>query len=388
MEARLPDMPARPASRGEMIDAAIDRALSESRIVGAVVLVAQDGELVYRRAAGFADREAGRPMRLDTPFRFASVTKPFTVMAAMKLVEQGRLSPDDAVAEYLPHFRPRLGDGSTAEITVAHLMAHTAGLDYRFQQPRGGSYARAGVSDGLDEAHGTLADNLERIASVPLASRPGVMWRYSVATDVLGAVIEAAAGRPLEEAMQKLVLDPLELGARFHWPDDDLAAPYHDDEAAPRRMAGPVELALPYVEGPGIRFDPDRIRQHSAWPSGGGGMAGTASDVLALLEAFRTGDFLDAHLRDAARTSWIDVDEAAMGPGWGFSWFGSVLVDPAAAGSGWSKGSVSWGGVYGNWWCIDFARKRTVVSLTNTAYEGLFGRYVQDVSIAAAAENF
>ena len=384
MEARLSELPAPPASRNDMIDAAIDTALSDSRIVGAVVLVAEDGKRVYQRAAGLADREAGRPMQLDTPFRFASVTKPFTAMAATTLIEQARLAPDDPVAKHLPDFRPRLDDGSVAEITVAHLMTHTAGLDYRFQQPRDGSYAQAGILDGLEEGHGTLLENIKRIASVPLDSKPGTMWRYSVGTDVLGAVIEAVAGQPLDRAVQALVLDPLGLGARFHWERDDLAVPYHDTAPQPARMNGPVEVPLAYIEGSGIRFDPDRIRQRSAWPSGGGGMAGRASDVLTLLEAFRTGDFLRADLREAARTPWIKVDEAAMGPGWGFSWFGSVLTDPAAAGSGWSKGTVNWGGVYGHTWYIDFERKRTVVALTNTAYEGLFGQFAQDICKAAA----
>lgn len=369
----------------EKIDAAIDSAISERRIIGAVVLVAEDGTLIHQRAAGLADRELQRPVTPDTPFRFSSVAKPFTVMAALKLMEAGRLSSGDAVTRYLPAFEPRLEDGAVAEIKVAHLLTHTAGLDYRFQQPRDGSYARAGISDGLDEARDTLADNLARIASVPLASRPGEMWRYSVATDVLGGVIEAVAGMPLDQALRSLVLDPLGLGARFRWEGDDLAAPYRDAKLGPQRMQGPIELPLPFVEGPGVRFDPERIRQRSAWLSGGGGMAGRASDVLTLLEAFRAGDFLDAGLREAARTSWIKVDEATMGPGWGFSWFGSVLLDPTAANSAWSEGSVSWGGVYGNWWCIDFERRRTIVSLTNTAYEGLFGQYVQDLSSAAAA---
>lgn len=384
MEARLSEQPALPASRNDRIDAAIDNALSDNRIVGAVVLVAEDGKRAYQRAAGLADRETGRPMQLDTPFRLASVTKPFTVMAAMTLIEQGRLAPDDPVAKHLPDFRPRLEDGSIAEITVAHLMTHTAGLDYRFQQPRDGRYAQAGILDGLEEGHGTLAENIRRIAGVPLDLKPGAMWRYSVGTDVLGAVIESVAGQPLDQAMQALVLDPLGRGARFHWEDDDLAVPYHDATPRPARMNGPVDVPLAYVEGSSIRFDPDRIRQRSAWPSGGGGMAGRAADVLTLLEAFRTGDFLRADLREAARTPWIKVDEAAMGPGWGFSWFGSVLNDPAAAGSGWSKGTVNWGGVYGHTWYIDFERRRTVVALTNTAYEGLFGQFAQDISRAAA----
>lgn len=385
MDIRSSDAIARPASGMEFIDKAIDRALAEQRIVGAVVLVAENGELKYQRAAGLADREAGRPMRLDTPLRFASVTKPFTVMAALKLIEQGRLSPDDRVSLHLPNFQPRNMDGSPARITVAHLMTHTAGLDYRFQQPRGGAYARAGILDGLEEGTGTLPENLARIASLPLDLEPGTKWRYSVATDVLGAVVAAAAAQPLDRAVQALVVEPLHLGATFHWSSDDLAVPYHDATPAPARMNGPVDVPLAYVDSPGIRFDPDRIRQQGAWPSGGAGMAGRASDVLALLEAFRAGDFLRAELREAARQPWIAVDEAAMGPGWGFSWFGSVLTDPAAAGSAWSKGTVNWGGVYGNTWYIDFERGKTVVALTNTAYEGLFGQFALDISAAVAA---
>lgn len=386
MEARLSPQPAAPASRTDMIDAAIDRALSENRIVGAVVLVAEQGKLVYQRAAGLADREAGRPVRLDTPFRFASVTKPFTVMTAMKLIEQGRLSPDDPVSRHLPEFRPGVADGAAAPVTVAHLMEHTAGLDYRFNQPSGGLYDRAGISDGLDEAHGTLAENVARIAGVPLAFAPGSRWQYSVGTDVLGAVIEAVSGLPLDRAVATLVCEPLGLDARFHWDGDDLAAPYHDAVPAPARMTGPIDVPLAYIDGPGIRFDPDRIRSATAWPSGGGGMAGRAQDVLTLLEAFRTGPFLGADLRSEVRKPRIDIDPQAMGPGMSFSWFGSLVRDPVAAGSPWSRGSVTWGGVYGNWWCVDFERQRTVVSLTNTAYEGLFGRYVQDISLAAAQD--
>lgn len=385
MDALQSDRPEVTAMGFDDLDAAIDRAISENRVVGCVVLVAQDGEIVYRRASGYADREAGRAMQVETPFRFSSVTKPFTTMAALKLIEQGQLSPDDSVTKYLPDFRPRLADGTEAEITIGHLMTHTAGFDYRFQQPHGGLYEKAGVSDGLDESDGTLGDNLARLASVPLMAAPGTEWRYSVATDVLGAVISAVAGKSLDLAIRDLVTDPLGLDAAFHWQADELAVPYRDAPGRPVRIEGVTEVPLPFTDGPGIRFDPGRITRKTAWPSGGGGMAGRASDVLTLLETYRAGDFLPPSLREAARQPRVAVSEEAMGPGMAFSWIGSVVKDPAAAGSGWSEGSVSWGGVYGHWWCIDFRRRRTVVSLTNTALEGLFGQYVQDVSKAAAA---
>lgn len=381
-EMTILNTPDLPGSDG--IDSAIEAALAEHRIVGCVVLVAEDGKLVYERAAGFADRETGRPMRRDTPFRFASVTKPFTTMATLKLVEAGRLSPEDPVTKYLPEFRPQLPDGSAADIRIMHLMAHLAGLDYRFNQPADSSYARARVSDGMDENEGALAANLARIANVPLNCAPGEGWRYSVATDVLGGVIEAVFGTPLDAAIDELVCRPLGLDAAFVWPGADLAVPYYDGAPQPKRMAGPVEIPLPFVEGPGVRFDPERIRNRSAWPSGGAGMAGRAQDVLTLLEAYRTGDFLPDDLREAAWIPRTGAEAQTAGPGWGASWLGAVLIDPETAGSGWSGGSVSWGGVYGNWWGIDFARKRTVVSLTNTAYEGMIGTFAQDIAAAAS----
>ncbi|WP_309084598.1 serine hydrolase domain-containing protein [Chelativorans sp.] len=383
----VPVAPSRPNKLASAIDAAVDEALTQRRIVGCVVLVAEDGQLVYERAAGYADRETGRHMQIDTPFRFASVTKPFTLMAALKLIEAGQLSPDDQVTMYLPEFLPSLEDGSIADIKVAHLMAHMAGLDYRFQQAEDGTYARARISDGTDESQGSLAENIARIASVALDRRPGEGWRYSVATDVLGGVIEAVTGTALDDAVRALVCEPLQLGAAFYWPGEDLAVPYYDGQPQPIRMTGTVEVPLPFVEGPGVRFDPERIRTRSAWPSGGAGMAGRARDVLALLEAFRAGGFLREDLREAARKPRAGAETQTAGPGWGWSWLGAVLIEPTAAGSRWSEGSVSWGGVYGNWWGIDFARKRCVVSLTNTAYEGMMGRFAQAIAAAASAEE-
>lgn len=113
----------------ERMDAAIDAAVAEDRIVGTVVVVAQGGEVVYARAAGMADREAGRPMTADTIFRLASVTKPIVTAAVLQLVEDGRIDLDDPVTDWLPDFRPAL-DGETPVVTIRQLLTHTAGLNY------------------------------------------------------------------------------------------------------------------------------------------------------------------------------------------------------------------------------------------------------------------
>ena len=110
------------------LDAAVKRAIAENRIVGAVLIVRQNGELVYETAQGLADREADRPMTIGTIFRLSSLTKPIVAATILALVDAGKLRLDDLVTRHLPDFRPRLADGSAPDITIHHLLTHTSGL--------------------------------------------------------------------------------------------------------------------------------------------------------------------------------------------------------------------------------------------------------------------
>jgi len=121
---------ARDAALAARLDDAIDRALADRRIVGTLVTVVRSGDVTYRRAAGHADREAGRPMRPDTSFRLASLSKTMVSAAALALVEQGRLAVTDPVAHWLPTFTPKTRDGQAPVLTIHHLQTHTAGLSY------------------------------------------------------------------------------------------------------------------------------------------------------------------------------------------------------------------------------------------------------------------
>ncbi|MDN7909704.1 serine hydrolase domain-containing protein [Burkholderia cepacia] len=367
----------------ERVDAVLSRQLETHRLVGAVVLIARDGELVYRRAAGFADREARTPMREDTQFRLASVTKPIVSTAAMALVAQHKLSLDDDVTRWLPGFRPALRDGSVPVIRVRHLLTHTAGLGYRFAEADAtGPYARAGASDGLDAASITLAENLRRIASVPLQFAPGTGWNYSLSIDVVGALIEAVSGLPLADAVDTLVLRPL--GARdtgFVARDPArLATPYVNDTPQPHRLA--ENETVPIFDGTvGVTYSPSRALDADAFPSGGAGMVGTAGDVLNVLDTLRAGggSLLPADLVDEmgrAHTGNLELPDL---PGAGFGIGFSVLRDPLAAASPESVGTWRWGGVYGHSWFVDRARGLTVVSLSNTLYEGMNGQYTIDL---------
>ncbi|WP_144109515.1 serine hydrolase domain-containing protein [Paraburkholderia sp. BCC1886] len=365
------------------VDAVLFRAIEAQRLVGAVVLIARDGQLVYRRAAGLADRESQTPMSEDTHFRLASVSKPIVSTAAMVLVAQGKLSLEDDVTRWLPDFRPALADGTVPAITVRHLLTHTAGLAYRFAEAdANGPYARAGISDGLDGATLTLAENVRRIASVPLLYAPGTDWRYSVAIDVTGALIEAVSGKPLGNALDELVLGPLgtrSLGFVAKDPSR-LATPYVNDTPQPHRLA--ENETVPILEGAvGVTYSPKRAFDAAAFPSGGAGMIGTAGDVLHLLETLRAGggELLPAALvEEMARVqtgNTVLPDRPGLGFGIGFA----VLRDPAAAASPESPGTWRWGGVYGHSWFVDRARGLSVVSLSNTLYEGMNGQYTVDL---------
>lgn len=388
--ASAPAVTAAPPRPDSPIDAAIDRALAERRLVGAVVLVARDGDVVYRRAAGYADREARRPMVEDALFRLASVTKPIVSAAALALVERGVLGLDDPVTRWLPDFRPRLSDGTAPTITVRHLLTHTAGLTYSFFQPADGPYARGGVSDGLDDVPWSLDENLRRLAAAPLAFAPGTAWGYSVAHDVLGAVLAAAAGRPLPAVVATLVTGPLGMRATSFGPHplDALVTPYADPAAEPGasepvRM-GPTQV-VPVGLGGGTRFSPTRAAAPHAFPSGGAGLTGTASDVLAFLEALRTdgGGALSAESARALRANAVGALRAA--PGWGWSLGAAVLVDPGEAATPQAPGTVWWNGAYGHSWFVDPANDLTVVALTNTAFEGMWGRFTTDLRDAVYA---
>jgi CubicO group peptidase (beta-lactamase class C family) len=362
------------------IDAVITRALTDNRIVGAVVLVARDGELVYQHAAGFADRESRTEMRVDTLFRLASVTKAIVCAAAMTMVERDEVALEARIDRWLPEFRPKLSSGESPAITIRHLLTHTAGLDYRFQQPPDGPYARANVSDGFDQPGLFLQENIRRIASAPLVHQPGVAWQYSVACDVLGAVMERAAGKSLPEIVDERITRPLGMSdTAFTIADmNRLAVPYADARPRPKRMSdGEV---VPYMAGAGIMFSPSRALDPASFPSGGGGMIGSASDLLRFFETIRrgggevlSGDSTAQMMRN--QNANLPANAQGPAPGWGFGFGGSVLTEPSAAGSPQSRGTWQWGGVYGHSWFVDPERKFTVIALTNTAIEGLAGRF-------------
>jgi CubicO group peptidase (beta-lactamase class C family) len=363
------------------VDAVIDQAIAENRIVGTVVLIAQDGKIVYQRAAGFADKQSGKPMQVDTLFRLASVTKPIVTVAALALVDRKVLSLDDPVTKWLPDFKPKLADGTTPTITVRQLLTHTSGLGYKFTEQPDGPYHQAQVSDGLDNIKINLAEEVRRLGGVPLLNAPGSEWRYSLSMDVLGAVIESAAKKPLGKAVADLVTKPLGMKGTTFVVDGKsagrLAIAYYNAPSGVAPMTDPQDVPL----GPmTLVFSPSRAFDPRACPSGGGGMNGSAPDALRFFEAIRKGG---KPVLEESTAGEMFRNQVAGLPGLppflGFGYGGGVLLDPAAAKSPESAGTLSWGGVYGHSWFIDRAKKLTVVSFTNTSPDGMAGKFPDGV---------
>lgn len=367
------------------LDAAIDRALKENRIVGTVVLVAKNGKLVYHRAAGYADREAQKPMREDALFRLASMSKPIVSVAALRLADQGVLKLDDPVTRWLPGFRPKLANGTTPVIRVRHLLSHSSGLGYGFFEAEGGPLHRAKVSDGLDSPGISLDENLRRLTTVPLSFAPGTRWQYGLSTDVLGAVVAKAARKPLPQAVAQLVTQPLRMKETGFWTaqSDRLATPYYDGKPAPIRM---TETFFAPFGAHGVHFAPGRALDRTAYPSGGAGMVGSAYDYLKFLEAVRLngGAVLKPQTgRLLAQDQLKGQKPDQVNKGWSYGLLSSVLVNKAKADSPQSLGTLGWGGAYGHTWFVDRKAGLTVVILTNTAFEGMSGQFPNWIRDAA-----
>lgn len=354
----------------ERVNAATDAALVD-RIVGCVVLVRKNGKEIYARAAGFADREAGRVMERNAIFRLASITKPIVATAVLRMADIGLLGLDDPVTRTLPWFTPPAPDGTVPPILIRHLLTHTSGIGYDVPSD---------VSPGLSGPVISLEENLRRLAKVPLSFAPGTGWLYGMGIDVLGGIIAAINGSSLEAALDKYVCGPLGMkDTHFHVTDPTrLAVPYADG-SPPKLMGDPEEV----VDDNGgiVVFSPGRIFNPDAPQSGGGGIAGTADDVMELLDIYHgSGTLLQPATIAGALANQIGaIPRRPTDEGKRFSFIGAVVNDPEAARTPCPAGTVDWGGAWGHNWIVDPVNRLTIVTCTNTAFEGCAGRFREEI---------
>jgi CubicO group peptidase (beta-lactamase class C family) len=279
--------------RLERVGDFIRQEMAAGRIPGAVILIQQHGHPVYFESFGVRDVESRRPMTPDTIFRIYSMSKPITSVAAMMLVEDGKLSLDDPVAKYIPAFAGvKVGVEKTDEsgkpmlaleplhrpITIEDLLRHTSGLTYGFYGETAVRkiYDKSDIYDG-DFDNATFA---ERLAKLPLADQPGTRWDYGHSTDVLGRVIEVISGQSLYQFEKQRLLDPLGMTDTAFFVADAAQRPRLAEPVPSDRMTRPVA---------GIK-DSTLPRR---WESGGAGMVGTIVDYARFAQMLLNGGTLD-----------------------------------------------------------------------------------------------
>ena len=355
------------------VDSVLQRQVDERRIAGAVALVMRDGEVVYERAVGWADREAGRRMTPDAIFRIASQTKAVTSAAILMLVEEGRINLSDPASRWMPTFARTTVAADTGgsavrarrAITVRDLLTHTAGLSYGGEPVVAAAYRAAGL--GYGEAYGwyfahreePVCETMDRLGTLPFVRQPGADWVYGYSTDVLGCIVERAGGVPLDEFVRRRIAGPLGMrDTGFYLPPAQigrLAAVYVPDSAglATRGPEGPSGQGH-YVDGPRRSF------------GGGAGLLSTARDYARFLEMFRRGGELDGvrllSPQTVALMTTNQVDTLYSRSGLGFG-LGFETVDRLGAGGYSSVGSYGWSGAYGTVYEVDPTRRLVLVMM-------------------------
>src|SRR5882724_3156884 len=267
--------------------------IATGKIPGAIMLVQQHGQPIYFENFGVRDVATKLPMTADTIFRIYSMSKPITSVAAMMLVEDGKLRLDDAVSKYIPAFADmKVGVEKCCEsgkpalvlepvnrpITIEDLFRHTSGLTYGFYGDSAVPklYAQADLFNRDTDN----AEFVERIAKLPLAEQPGTLWDYGHSTDVLGRVVEVISGQSLFGFEKQRLLDPLGMTETAFYVADAAQRPRVAEPMPDDRFARPVA---------GIR-DPILPR---AWESGGAGMVGTIGDYARFAQMLLNGGTLD-----------------------------------------------------------------------------------------------
>ncbi len=371
------------ARRLRRIDTHFSRYVDDGRLAGWQVMVSRHGKVAHLTSYGLADKEAGRKVETDTLWRIYSMTKPITSVAAMMLWEEGAFELSDPVSRWLPEFaEPRVYVGGSASkpvtvpaiepIRVWHLLTHTAGLTYGFlrvhvtdelHRLRG---FELGAPDGFD-----LAACVRAWAELPLSFQPGAEWNYSVATDVLGRLVEVVSGQSLDTFFAERIFGPLGMKDTAFWCPEDrqhrLAALY---AMAPGRT-GPVR-----AESAG-----KRITQPPSWLSGGGGLVSTTRDYTRFTWMLLNGGELEgtrllsprtveymtrnhlpggADLTSFGRPLFAETRFDGVGFGLGFG----VVIDPVAYRTLSSEGEYHWGGMASTAFWVDPAEDLTVVFMT------------------------
>jgi CubicO group peptidase (beta-lactamase class C family) len=361
------------------LDAYIKNEIAGNKIPGAIMMIQRNGETAYFSSFGVRDPATKEPMTTNTIFRIYSMSKPITTVAAMMLVEEGKLQLDDPLSKYIPAFAnvkvgvERKAEDGTMEldtvpakrpITIQDLMRHTSGLTYGFFGE--GLVKKAYVDAHLTKGDVDNAEFAERLAKLPLVYQPGTTWDYSQSTDILGRVIEVVSGQSLYQFEKERLLDPLGMNdTSFYVTDPAKASLVAEPFPADRKIGNGAEMGDP------------RVAQK--WESGGGGMVSTISDYARFAQMLLNGGTLDGRRYLSPKTiaymgsNHIGPGSGVVpgpyylpGPGFGFGLGFAVRTEAGVSPTEGSVGEMNWSGAGGTSFWIDPKENMFVVFMAQT----------------------
>lgn len=330
-KASQPEEAGLSAQRLKILDTAFQSEVDRGKLAGAVVLILRNGKVAYSRAFGYQDREKQIVMKPDAIFRIASMTKPLVSVAAMMLVEEGKLQLVTPVSTFLPEFKEvkvgveKVNDGTgkpelvleppRREMTIHDLLRHTSGLTY-------GQFGDSLVKQAYRSANigapgDSLAAVVSKLAQLPLAYQPGTTFEYSMSTDVLGRVVEVVSGMELDRFIAERITQPLGM------PDTG----FYISEGQAGRVAEPqVDAAT------GKRPPMRDVSVRPSWLSGGGGMVSTAPDYARFCQMLLNGGSFEGSRFLSPRTvAYMTTDHLPSGTpiSQAVQGFGSLAPSPA-----------------------------------------------------------
>jgi CubicO group peptidase (beta-lactamase class C family) len=337
-------------------------------VAGMVTLVHRHGETIHSDVLGWQDEEAKVPMRRDTLCRIASMTKPIVSVAALMLVEEGKLRLGEPVDKFLPELANRKvlrSPGAALEdvydapraITLKDLLLHRSGIPYLLTAEGPMSPALAAFNSRVLPGDLPMDDWMARLGALPLVYEPGARWHYGMSTDVLGVLIQRASGMSFPDFLRSRIFEPLGMADSFFWvPDDKL------------HRFGPAYTPDPQTGRRIVQDHPSdsRWRNPASFPSGGAGLVSTADDYLKfakmILGRGKSGDvrLLSRPTWDLMITDHLTPTERAtpfLGmPFWTSMGFGlglSMADNPTSQDWLGTPGRLGWPGAYGTWWVAD-----------------------------------
>lgn len=384
-------------SKSRIITSTYQQLIDNKKIPGTVLLVAHKGKIEYLKALGSADIEKDIPMRADTMFRIASMTKAITAVAVLQEWERGAFKLDDPISKYIPEFaNPKVlvpnTDGinytlvpAKREISIWSLLTSTSGICYAYategspqlhQLYVDAKLVSTVVSNSIDNA-----EHVKRIASLPLRHNPGESWTYGLSYDVLGRLVEVTSGKSLDEYFKENILGPLSMDdTYFHVPAEKvehMARPYWANNGSLIRL----EDGVVNPDGSDTSYC---YENNTNLESGGGGLVSTILDYYKYLQMMQNKGILNGVRILEPRTVemmtmnqtgnvYLNIGgfgpESIMGsvtPGSGFGFGAAVLVDPSKGNTWAHPGQWSWGGQWGTSYWVDPVEDLIIIQMQNT----------------------